>query len=415
MSAEGLAAELERWCTERPPGGPAAPLRFAALCPPLPPDLCVVKVAGTDGKGSTCAMLDAMLGQSGEGVVLFSSPHLSRVNERLRLNGQDLDDPALEEVLRQAEGWARAGEARGLARPSFFELLLLAAVALVLRSGARWLVAEAGVGGRTDATAALPARVCLLTSVGADHLDKLGPGLADVAAHKAGVAPPGVPLVLGPALSGALEAVIQGSVAPGVVLRRAARAPGQEGLWQSEVEHPLGPLVLPLAGAHQLDNAGVALAALEELVAQGLARPEWARGLEHTRWPGRLERIVGPPEWVLDAAHNPHAAAALGRALERRVPWARRRLVLGCSRGHEAALDALAGLGPELVLVGGFHRAAPPEELAQRLHANTLRISQYDTPEEMVQALGEPDGQVRVLTGSIFLLGAVRPLLLERR
>lgn len=418
MSGPALEAEatrLEAWCTARPPGGPPAPRRFAALCPPLPADLRVVKVAGTDGKGSTSAMLDAMLGASGEGVVLFTSPHLSRINERVRLDGQDLGDAALLEALHAAEARARAAEAAGGARPSFFELLLLAAVEVVRASGARWLVAEAGVGGRTDATAALPARVCALTTVGADHLDKLGPTLADVAAHKAGVAPPGCPLVLGPAISAELAAVVAAAAAPGVRLRRAARAPGREGTWSSTL-HTTPPLELPLAGAWQLDNAGVALAVLDELIAAGLAAPAWAQGLARTRWPGRLEHLDGPAPWVLDAAHNPHAAAALGAALEGRVPWDQRLLVLGCSRGHEAALPALSALAPACVLVEGFHRAAPAAELARFLHAGTTLSSVYPDPEAAVAALdGGPDGRVRVLAGSIFLLGAARPLLVGRR
>lgn len=347
----------------------------------------VLRVVGTNGKGSTAAMLEAGLLACGESVGCFTSPHLSRFEERVRIGGRELAPERTADFV----AWARA---RGV-QAGFFELALALACREFARAGVRWVVAEAGVGGASDATAALDDRVqaVALTNVAADHLNVLGPGLADVARDKAGAARRGRPL-----LSTAREEAD--------TVARVARERGAELL--TPQEHPaLFALPHPpaLAGPWQLHNAALAAATLRRL-GFGAGVPAALGAV----WPARLERFAAQGRTVLlDGAHNPAAAGALVAGLT-----GVHTLLFG-ALARKDALPMLAALRPlarEVLLT-----APSVAEAAQSAHrelAPALGLKAEDDPARALRralALTPPGGTL-LIAGSLHLAGTLRPLLL---
>jgi dihydrofolate synthase/folylpolyglutamate synthase len=302
----------------------------------LPP---VLHVAGTNGKGSTCAFLRAIGEAAGQRVHVFTSPHLVRFNERIRLAGRIVDDDTLQAALDEAER-ANAG-----APITVFELLTAAAFALFARVPAELVVLEVGLGGRYDATNVIAApAAAAITSVSMDHRDFLGETLAAIAGEKAGVMKPGGIVVTG-RQDDAVRAVLRAEAARvGAKLLERDRdwtiTPLAGGLIYADAA---GELALPppaLPGPHQLDNAGIAVAA----VRAGLGLPEAAiaRGLATATWPARLQRLHGrlaatlPADWELwlDGGHNPGAGLVLAEHLsasDRPV-----HLIVGMKKGKDS-------------------------------------------------------------------------------
>jgi dihydrofolate synthase/folylpolyglutamate synthase len=284
----------------------------------LPP---VIHVAGTNGKGSTVAALRACLEAAGYRVHAYTSPHLVRFNERIRIAGELIDDDALAAGLEECER-ANAGGAI-----TFFEIVTAVAFLAFSRAPADFTLLEVGLGGRLDTTnvVAHPA-VTAITPVSLDHQAFLGPTIAAIAGEKAGIIKPGVPTVIGPQTSEG-EAVIEA---------RAALVEAPLYRWRQEwrcdaigagmrYEGARWTLDLPLPslpGTHQVANAGAAIACLEQLAAAGLTQAAIAEGLRNIDWPARLQRLThGPlvdmmPGWELwlDGGHNPAAGAVLAAA-----------------------------------------------------------------------------------------------------
>jgi dihydrofolate synthase / folylpolyglutamate synthase len=285
-----------------------------------------IHVVGTNGKGSVAAMCDHALRRHGMRVGLYTSPHLSRVNERIRVDGADLSDDALREAIERVLAAERPGDPRPL---SFFEILTLAGLLAFERAQLDALVVETGLGGRLDATRLVTAAVVAVTAIDLDHQRFLGETLAEIAAEKAGVFRPGVPVVVGPQHDEVLR-----------VLESHARDVG------CPIHHvparARGPATL--LGAHQGSNAAIALAACAVL------RPDvTAADLEGVQWPGRLEqRSFRAGTWWLDVGHNPAAIDRVVEALRDRCDPARTVVVLGCTsdRPIDAMGSALEVLGP---------------------------------------------------------------------
>lgn len=343
-----------------------------------------VRVVGTNGKGSTCAMLEAGLLAAGVRVGRFTSPHLQRYEERVRVGGEELD-PARTAALID---WARA-HAPGAA---FFDLTLALACQVFAQEGVEIAVMEAGVGGASDATAALTdVRAVALTNVALDHVATLGPTLADIARDKAGAVRPGVPL-LTTATGEALE-VVRGVAAE-------AGAP----LLTPETHPDLFALPRPprLPGPHQHANAALAAATLRTL-----GHPEGVEAALNATFPARLERfgVGGKTVWV-DGAHNPHAALALAASL----PGGADVLLFGglARKDTAATLEPLLGLAPRYVFTSPGDPAAPPEELSARYGGAAVS----DVGEALALALAQtPPGGTLLVAGSLYLAGAVRGLL----
>ncbi len=277
------------------------------------PPFTVVTVAGTNGKGSTVAFLERMLCAGGHRVGAYSSPHVHRYTERVRVGGEEIDEAAL------CRAFARVEATRGDTPLTYFEYGTLGALVAFAEAGVELAVLEVGLGGRLDAVNAVDPQLTVITPVDLDHQQWLGPDREAIGAEKAGILRPGVPLVLGdPEPPASVIARAEALAAP---LHRLGRDYALEPAeptgwrWRGPGDHP--PVqTLGLEGAHQADNAATALMALHCLRSRFPVDPQRAvAALAETRLPGRQQILPGEPQWLLDVGHNPHAARALARRL----------------------------------------------------------------------------------------------------
>ena len=343
-----------------------------------------VHVAGTNGKGSVCAMVESIARADGRKTGLYTSPHLCRFAERIRIDGEPIADDALAALLTRV-----LDQAPDL---SFFETATLAAFTAFRDAGVDVAMIEVGIGGRLDATNVLEApRAAAITRIALEHTDRLGPTLSDIAREKAGIAKPGLDLVLGP-ISSDLRAVIDG----------VARA---RGATTSVAEATLPP-ALGLAGDHQRENATIAAVLGARIGASDAAI---ARGLVAANWPGRLERI-GP--YLLDAAHNPDGALSLAQYVRSLgTPPERTTLIFGALAEKEWApmLETLAPLAATRIYVAPrtSRSAVDPSAIAA-----VCTGSVAGDVDVALASAAHGDGQLVVVAGSIFLVGAARSRLL---
>jgi dihydrofolate synthase/folylpolyglutamate synthase len=396
--------------------------------------LRVVHVAGSKGKGSTSAMLAAVLRRAGYRTGLFTSPHLCRVEERFQVDGQPVTAAELTALLTDIRRVIEAGPARGDAPPTFFELVTVVGFLHFVRRRVEAAVLEVGLGGRLDSTNVCRPAVAVITSISFDHTDLLGDRLASIAREKAGIIKPGRPVVSGATAADArqaIEEVAHGRRAPlrqlGVDFRYRY-TPG----WVTDAEIVRAqvevitasrrwPVVeVNLLGEHQAANAAVAVACLEELRGQGWHVPDEAvvAGLREVSWPARLEVVGRRPLVVLDCAHNVASARALADTLAASFPPARRLLVFAGS-GDKDVAGMFRELAPHFerayfTRFSSNPRATPPELLARRwAEAGGGPAVAVPAPADAYRAAREaaaPEDLVCV-AGSVFLAGELRPLL----
>jgi dihydrofolate synthase/folylpolyglutamate synthase len=339
---------------------------LAALAPARPRQ--VLTVGGTNGKGSVTAMLDSMLRAAGYQVGCFTSPHLRRYGERVRIGGEEADDEAL------MEAFDRIDRARGETSLTFFEWNTLAALLLFERAGVDAAVLEVGLGGRLDAVNAVDADVAAVVSVGLDHMEWLGPTVEHVGREKAGIFRPGRVAVYGS--RSAPNSIGEVATRVGARLRRLGadfdfvERPDGWDYVSTRARRPDLP-VPAIAGAAQLSNAATALAVLEAAEPALLVPDDAARaGLSRVRLAGRFQVVEGTPQWVLDVAHNPDAARVLAAGLASRPVAGRTRAVCGILGDKDVAGigAALAAEVHEWIAVRlEGPRALPEAELAARL------------------------------------------------
>ncbi len=352
-------------------------------------DLAILQVAGTVGKGSTAAIAAAILQAAGLRTGLFTSPHLVRVGERVRIDGVEAEEHLLLErleALRRALPWAAAAPAEG--GLTFFEWCVLLALFTFREAGCEAAVLEVGMGGRWDATSAAHADVVALTRIGLDHQRILGPDLVAIAGEKAATLRAGV-----------REGVTAGR--PGEALHVFTTAAARKGIPLRVLGRDFPPRPCALAGAHQEENAGVAAAAAKALSDQ-VDEEAVARGLSAVRLPGRLQ-CLGDGLW-LDGAHNPDGARALADALAA-LDLAPVHLVFGCLRDREPErlLAPLLPLAETVSLVAvASDRALPPATYCERIAHRALRICTLDEA-----LLPRTDTRPTVVCGSLYLVGEV--------
>ncbi len=383
-----------------------------------------VLVAGTNGKGSTAALLAAMAGAAGYRTGLYTSPHLERVEERVRVDGRAVPTAELLAALLEVE---RAAERRGGGLPTYFEALTAAAFLLFRGAGIDLAVLEVGLGGRLDATNTVEPRLSLISQIGLEHQAYLGSTLTEIAREKAGVLRAGRP-----ALAWVEEPEAEREI------RRRARELGAElaFAWEHldvearESHDATGQRVrlrtvrssydveMALVGEHQVRNLALAVRGAEALAADGWERigPAAIRaGAASCRWPARLERIglPGSGDVLLDAAHNPAGAATLARFLERRAePYA---LVFGALSDKDVSkvLPPLAAAAAAVVFTRPpSPRALDPASLVELAPGGGARV--VAAPGAALESALEISPGLVVACGSIYLVGALREWLRER-
>ncbi len=285
----------------------AAILRQQPACP-------LITVGGTNGKGSTCAMLECILRSAGYRVGLYTSPHLLRYNERMRIGGAPIEDAAL------VDAFARVENARNGVPLTYFEFGTLAAWEAFSAAGCDAIILEVGLGGRLDATNLYDADCAIVTTVDLDHMDYLGTTRDAIGREKAGICRAGRPLICGDAAPP--HSLLEACRTTGADFRQIGADFGfqrQEGQWQywNGTDRRLGGLAFPaLRGAYQLSNASCALAALDALHDRlPVTAQDIRHGLSEVEVAGRCQVLPGRPQIVLDVAHNPQAAAALADSL----------------------------------------------------------------------------------------------------
>ena len=417
-----------------------------------------VLVAGTNGKGSTAAILASILQASGLKTGLYTSPHLVRINERIRLNGKAIGDDdfaMLHDVVdRTAERLVGEGDLPW--HPSFFEMLTAMAFEHFARSRPDMVVLEVGMGGRLDATNVVEPRLSIITDISLDHQKYLGETVGEIAREKAGIIRSGGVVVTLPQLAEANDvignAILDAGaravntvpyvppVSPGsascLSSDWAARQGGKSVIWNRYPLEVMGTQILvesPLAGRHQLRNLALAIAAAEELHNQDLAKQGTskitsemiARGIRETNWPGRFQVVPAAgenPEFVFDVAHNPAGAWALRSTLSAAYPelgeGRELTMVFGVMRDKamQEITEILFPIANRVIVTHANNpRSASPDEIrkaASRVAASTNMEEAEDVAEALNQSrrLTRP-GSLVVITGSIYIVGeAMRTL-----
>jgi dihydrofolate synthase/folylpolyglutamate synthase len=384
----------------------------------LPP---VVHIAGTNGKGSTLALLAAMLQAGGHRVDRYISPHLVRFNERILKDGQPLDEARLAACLERCEA------ANDGAPITFFEITTAAAFLAFVEAPADWVLLETGLGGRLDATnvVARP-RLCLISTVAMDHESYLGDTLARIAFEKAGILKPGVTAVVGrqqPEALGVIEARAAEVGAPLLTHGRDWDARLSDGRLLVEAAGrrlDLPPPALP--GVHQIDNAGLAAVAALQLAEAGLDERAIAQGLVTARWPARLQRLTRGPMvellpagttlW-LDGGHNPAAGRMLAESLSILARGRRLHLVVGML----STKDLGQFLRPLLPLAASLRFVPVPGEALSREPADSVALAAAlgvasaaaGSTLEAVRSIAalEPAPYDVLICGSLYLAGDV--------
>jgi dihydrofolate synthase / folylpolyglutamate synthase len=375
-----------------------------------------IHVAGTNGKGSTCAMMASALRVSGLRTGLYTSPHLVDPRERIQIHGEWISEAAwclaFDEVHAAVE--ELLARDRIDTHPSFFETMTAMAFVGFARSGVEVVVLETGLGGRLDATNLVDPEITVITPIDFDHEAFLGSSIESIAAEKAGIIKAGRPAIFStqrPAAFAILERRALEMEAP-VALSSAWHIEDLRlekfGSCFTLARDEEIPIRCPLAGEHQVENARTAVAALSVF---GLTAAAIREGIARANWPGRLERVAVNPDIILDGAHNPAGARALAAHIRRFFANEPVRIVYGAMR--DKAVDEVIGLlfplAAEVVLTAPDQpRAASPASLAEVAdHPNVLIASSIG---EAVRLTRE-NPMTTFITGSLFLVGEARALL----
>lgn len=390
--------------------------------------LRIVHVAGSKGKGSTSAMLASILRQAGYRIGLFTSPHLSQVEERIQIDGEPISRLELVALLTEIRRSVPAG-----VHPTFFEVGTAAGWLHFVRRRVDLAVVEVGLGGRFDSTNVCTPWLSIITSISYDHVQILGPTLASIAFEKAGIIKPGRPVVSGATDPEARSVIRRVAVERGSRLRElgvdfhATYLTGRLGerlpTVQVETErHRWPPMALGLHGQHQAANAALAVATVEELRAMGLTiRDEHvASGLQKVRWPARLEVLAQNPFVLLDCAHNVASIQAVVKTLIEAPNTGQRWLIFASSSDKDipGMLQVLAPHVHQVAFTRYAHsaRAAAPDALATMGQAAGMAsIEVFDSAPEAWRAVysrASPDDLILV-AGSVFLAGELRPIMME--
>ena len=384
-----------------------------------------VHVAGTKGKGSTSAMITSILSASGFSAGFYTSPHLHRTVERIRVGLEPVTTDEFAELVDDvwpATEWT--SEHGGYGGVTTFEVLTAMAFVHFKKESLDFQVMEVGLGGRLDATNVVAPDVCIITSISLDHTATLGETIPEIASEKAGIIKRGVPVVAAPQTAEALSVIEE--------VARERDAPvvdvGKSLSWRQEKSDPQGQtftlsglhgdydLAMPLIGDHQLENAAAAVAAAETLsdLGHNITSESITNGIRDVKWEGRLQVLqAGPPPVVVDGAHNPYSMSRLAEAVKKTFQYSRVYLVFGGLMGHslEGMLEELQAIQPEIIAVKSRHpRAAPSAIIAEAARAQGLSVllETDEVVEGLRRAMDLADETSLILgTGSLFVTAEI--------
>lgn len=382
--------------------------------------LAAIHVAGTNGKGSVCAMLESVLRASGFKTGLYTSPHLVDFSERFRINGEQISEPALEEYIHKLEGVADdVAEASGQRPATFFEISTAIAFQYFADEAVDIAIIETGMGGRWDATNVVIPLISVITHIDIDHTDFLGDTIEGIAAEKAGIIKPGRPVISAPQKAEVM-AVLQNEGQPVIYSSEVVRVDGSSnsagqkdktlGQRLSIETHSrnLPPVNLPLLGGCQRENCAVAVAAVEVLADMLDLEPAYKQGLDSVEWGARFQILQTDPVVILDGAHNPSAARALVKTIKENYSGYQIGFVLGFLGDKDAGgfLRAIRPLATKVwaIPVDG-PRGASAEASAMQARASGIEASPMSVAEALEAARDWAAGEKRLvcITGSLMI------------
>jgi dihydrofolate synthase/folylpolyglutamate synthase len=386
--------------------------------------LQVIHVGGTNGKGSVSAMMASVLQEEGYRVGLYTSPHLVSFTERIQINGTEI---AWDEVVRLTDLLRSRVEEAGMPQQfTFFDFTTALALYYFAHQEVGVTILEVGLGGRLDSTNVIHPLITVITNVAKDHFQILGERIEDIAHEKAGIVKHGVPLMSGatqPEVIQILEETCKEKEAP---LRLAGRDFKGEKIATGTFnfhgrQWDLADIRLGVAGPFQIENATVALGALEALEERGYRVGEESiyQGLAAVRWPGRLELIQESPQILLDGAHNPAAAGSLKKALQEEFDYHHLYMVMGIMQDKEVAaiVAELAPLAEVLIAASPSNpramRAQRLAEIAQDYCSAVTVIEDVSEAVEYAQEAAQEDDLILV-TGSLFTVGEARDYIVSK-
>lgn len=379
-----------------------------------------IHVTGTNGKGSTTAMLSSILTASGKKTGMYTSPHLSSYTERMRIGGEPIDEAKFAEAIFVVKEVAEQMEADGAEYPTQFEVLTAAAFWLFAQEGVEYAVIEVGLGGLLDSTNVIVPKLSIITSIAVDHAEKCGDSLSGIAEHKAGIIKEGVPVFVyadGEPLS-IVEKTAQAKNADIYLGGRDFSAVScgiEDGMRlftfkQGTAEETYR---LRLLGSYQVENASIAVAAAKYL---GIDEGSIARGLQSVVWPCRLEVLSESPTILLDGAHNLAGVTALRNSLDELFPDRKILFLLGILQDKDVKgmAEVLVRACDDVVITWPLsERAASPETVAQYISAAHVEtVERIEDGIERVKALANDDSVI-CIAGSFYLVGRAREVLVE--
>ena len=386
-----------------------------------------IHITGTNGKGSTTACLAAILQEAGFRTGMYTSPHLERYTERMRIDGLEVEEAVFAHAIEQTAAAAREMERDGLEHPTQFEVLTAAAFVMFAAMKVDYAVIEVGLGGSLDSTNVIESRVAVITNVTLEHEDRCGSTVREIAEHKAGIIKKNS-RVLTAAQGEALEVIRRRAADCGAVVQVL----GEE--WQAQMQsvsltgiawmlqQPNGsswPLQARLVGEHQVYNASLAVMAALTVRETAVNQEAVARGLAKACWPGRFEVLRTQPPLVVDGAHNPAGAAVLRRTLDQVFPGREVLFLLGILKDKD--IEGITGLlvreQDRVIAVRPLsERAAEAGDLASHFPPHQVEaVPDWEEGVNRLLELAEQEPRkVACVAGSLYLLGAVRPILLQK-
>lgn len=364
--------------------------RLLKTCGVYYPKARVIHVAGTNGKGSTCAFAESVARAAGYSTGLFTSPHLVEFGERIRVNGRNIPAEDAARLIARV----RTTIADWETPPTFFEIVLVVAMLYFAEQQVDVIILETGMGGRLDATNAVPKDVAVITPIDIDHTQYLGNTLFEIAQEKAAIIAWHRPAVIAPQQPDALRAIHDAALSMDTDYR----------IVTEECELPLG-----LRGSYQRRNAALALAALRALPHFLCSEAEMARGLAEVSWPGRFEEVA--PGVIMDGAHNPHAIRVLVQTWQAQFPGRKARCIYAGSA--DKALDEVISLLSPIVCEWVLPPVNSPRILPAPEMASKIRSLCAETPLELPATLAEvldltAPCKPTLICGSFFLLGEAK-------